>query len=85
MLLTKMVIRVLDERWTTRRRDMIMLTAMPTSTSQIMVKKNVRAIRDRSIHARILAESNQYGRAEGVNDVDSLLPEIIDVVWCLCK
>lgn len=52
--LTRIVILVFEERCTTRRRDIIKLTTMPTSTFQTMEKKNVRNINDRSTHARIL-------------------------------
>lgn len=53
---TKIVIRGLEDLCTTSRRETIMLTAMPTSTFHIIVKKNVNAMSDRSTHARILDE-----------------------------
>lgn len=56
--LTRIVIRVRDERCTTRSSEITMLTAMPTSTFQMMVKKNVSAMSERSTHARILEHSS---------------------------
>lgn len=49
-----MVRRVREERWTTSRSEITTLTAIPISTFQMMVKKKVSDIRERSIHARIL-------------------------------
>ena len=49
-----MVRRVRDERWTTSSSEMTTLTAIPISTFQMMVRKNVSDISARSIHARIL-------------------------------
>ena len=57
--LTRIVSRVFDERCTTSNSEMTKLTAMPTSTSQMMVRKNVSAINDRSTHARILDQVRQ--------------------------
>jgi hypothetical protein len=53
--------RVLEDRCTTIRREMMTLTTIPTSTSQMMENRNVRNIRARSIHASILGEK---GKAE---------------------
>ncbi len=49
-----MVIRVREERRTTSRSEMTTLTAMPISTFQMMVKKNVSDMSSKSIHALIL-------------------------------
>ena len=43
-----------DERWTTSRSDITTLTAIPISTFQMIVRKNVSDMSSRSIHARIL-------------------------------
>lgn len=58
-LLTKIVMRVLDERRTTRRSEMIRLTVTPTWTLQIIVRKKVRLMSVMSIHARILGSPYQ--------------------------
>ena len=52
--LTRMVMRGRDERWTTSRSDITTLTAIPISTFQMIVRKNVSDMSSRSIHARIL-------------------------------
>jgi hypothetical protein len=52
--LTKTAMRVLDERRTTRRREMMRLTVTPTWTLQMIVRKKVRLMSVMSIHARIL-------------------------------
>lgn len=59
---TKIVMRVLDERWTTSRSDITRLTAMPISTFQTIVNTNVRAIRVRSTQLRSLGKSNVVRR-----------------------
>ena len=51
---TKIAMRVLDERRTTKRSEMIRLTVTPTWTLQIIVRKKVRLMSVMSIHARIL-------------------------------
>ena len=54
-----MVMRGRDDRRTTSSREMTTLTAIPISTFQMMVRKNVSDIRRRSIHARILCRTRQ--------------------------
>ena len=51
---TKMAIRVLDDLRTTRRSETIMLTAIPTSTFQIIEKTKVNSMSVKSTHDRIL-------------------------------
>lgn len=53
-MLTRIVIRVLDDRCTTRRSEMTRLTPIPTSTFHTIDKTNVSVINARSTHARIL-------------------------------
>jgi len=52
--LTKIAMRVLDDRRTTKRSEMMRLTVTPTWTLQMIVRKKVRLMSVMSIHARIL-------------------------------
>jgi hypothetical protein len=49
-----MVIRVFDERWTTRRSEAIRLSMMPISMFHTIAQKKVRNMRLRSTQALIL-------------------------------
>jgi hypothetical protein len=49
-----MPMRVFEDRLTTRSRDIMMLTTMPTSMFQTMENTKVRVMSVRSTHDRIL-------------------------------
>lgn len=51
---TRIVMRVLDDLCTTRRREIIRLTTIPTSTFQMIEHRNVSDMSVRSTHALIL-------------------------------
>ena len=59
-----------------------MLTAMPTSTSQTIVKVNVRNMSERSTHARILWNSIISIQSCLKNEREHSLPEILHIVRC---
>ena len=50
----RMVMRVFEDRWTTRRRERIMLVTMPASRFHTTERTKVRVITPRSTQARIL-------------------------------
>jgi hypothetical protein len=80
--LTNIVMRVLDDRWTTSRSDMITLTTMPTSMSQMIDRKKVKAMRAKSTQARIL-RNLWLGAQIAIRGEGDLLQIVSDIVRSL--
>jgi len=66
---TRIDIRVFEDRRTTRRSDMMMLTTIPTSMFQMIENTKVSVMSAMSTHDRILVICNEslQQRKKGVN------------------
>ena len=58
--LTRIVMRVREDRRTRRRREKMMLTITPIWMFQIMVSTNVSVMRPKSVHERILIHRQPF-------------------------